>query len=275
VGVHEHTIEVAGSPVFYRYSPGSDVLYLHSVPTSSDDWVEVLELTGGIAVDLPGFGRSGKGGQLDYSVTGYVDFLERFLFELELDRVAVVGHGWGGAFGLLLAARRPGLVSRLTLIDAVPLLDGFAWPGPVRWWRRLAVGELLMGSVNRWLLARTLRAGSASAAAWPDERVKPIWEQFDQGTQRAILRLHRSVDVADLAAAGATALECLAAAAGMPALVVWGEADPWLEPRFAEAYAAALADTRVELVPGAGHWPWLDDPELMARLAAFSTDEVA
>jgi pimeloyl-ACP methyl ester carboxylesterase len=271
VGVHEHTIEVAGSPVFYRSSPGSDVLYLHSVPTSSDDWVEVLELTGGIAVDLPGFGRSGKGGQLDYSVTGYVDFLERFLFELELERVALVGHGWGGAFGLLLAARRPGLVSRLTLVDAVPLLDGFAWPGPVRWWRPLAVGELLMGSVNRWLLARTLRAGSASAAAWPDERVKPIWDQFDQGTQRAILRLHRSVDVADLAAAGATALGSL----DMPALVVWGAADPWLEPRFAEAYAAALPDARLELVSGAGHWPWLDDPELMPRLAAFSTDEVA
>lgn len=271
MGVHEHTIEVAGSPVFYRSCPGSNVLYLHSVPTSSDDWVEMLELTGGVAVDLPGFGRSGKGGQLDYSMNGYVDFLERFLFELELERVAVVGHGWGAAFGLLLAARRPGLVSRLTLIDAIPLLDGFTWPTPVRWWRRLAVGELLMGSINRWLLARTLRAGSASAAAWPDERVKAIWEQFDQGTQRAILRLHRSVDVADLAAAGEPALERL----DVPALVVWGEADPWLEPRFAEAYVARLPNASLELVAGAGHWPWLDEPELMARLAAFSTDEVA
>jgi pimeloyl-ACP methyl ester carboxylesterase len=271
VGVHEHTIEVAGSPVFYRSSPGSNVLYLHSVPTSSDDWVEMLELTGGVAVDLPGFGRSGKGGQLDYSMNGYVDFLERFLFELELDHMAVVGHGWGGAFGLLLAARRPGLVSRLTLIDAIPLLDGFAWPAPVRWWRRLAVGELLMGSVNRWLLARTLRGGSASAAAWPDARVTAIWEQFDQGTQRAILRLHRSVDVADLAVAGKPALEQL----DVPALVVWGESDPWLEPRFAEAYAVRLHHASLELVAGAGHWPWLDQPELMPRLAAFSADEVA
>jgi pimeloyl-ACP methyl ester carboxylesterase len=270
VGVDEHTIEVAGSPVFYRSSPGSDVLYLHSVPTSSDDWVAPLELTGGVAVDLPGFGRSGKGGQLDYSMTGYVDFLERFLFELELDRVAIVGHGWGAAFGLLLALRRPAAVSRLALIDAIPLLDGFSWPAPVRWCRRPGVGELLMGSVNRWLLARTLRGGSASAAAWPDERVNAIWEQFDQGTQRAILRLHRSVDIASLAAAGGPAL----ARVKVPALVVWGESDPWLEPRFADAYAARLPDARLELVPAAGHWPWLDRPELVTRLAAFAVDEV-
>jgi len=264
VGVHEHTIEVAGSPVFYRSSPGSNVLYLHSVPTSSDDWVEMLELTGGVAVDLPGFGRSGKGGQLDYSVNGYVDFLELFLFELELDRVAIVGHGWGAAFGLLLAARRPGLVSRLTLIDAVPLLDGFAWPAPVRWWRRLAVGELLMGSVNRWLLARTLRRGSASAAAWPDQRVKAIWEQFDQGTQRAILRLHRTTSEQGLAAAGARLSEL-----DIPALVLWGERDPWLGAELADAYGERLPQAIVERIPAAGHWPWLDDAGVPDRVAAF------
>lgn len=268
--VDEHMIEDAGSPVFYRSSPGSDVLYLHSVPTSSDDWVGLLEQTGGVAVDLPGFGRSGKGGQLDYSMNAYVDFLERFLRMLELERVMIVGHGWGATFGLLLALRRPEAVSRLALIDAVPLLDGFSWPRPVPWWRRPVVGELVMGSVSQRLLARTLRAGSASAAAWPDERVKAVWEQFDQGTQRAILRLHRSVDVADLAAAGGPALERV----GVPALVVWGEADPWLEPRFADAYAARLPDARLDRVAGAGHWPWLDQPDLLARLAAFATDEV-
>ncbi len=269
MGVDEHTSEVGGSPVFYRSSPGSDVLYLHSVPTSSDDWVGLLEQTGGVAVDLPGFGRSGKGGQLDYSMNAYVDFLERFLRMLELERVAIVGHGWGATFGLLLALRRPEAVRRLALLDAVPLLDGFSWPRTVQWWRRPVAGELLMGSVGQRLLARMLRTGSASAAAWPDERVKAVWEQFDQGTQRAILRLHRSVDVADLAAAGGPALQRV----DVPALVVWGEADPWLAPRFADAYATRLPRARLDRVAGAGHWPWLDQPQLLARLAAFATDE--
>jgi pimeloyl-ACP methyl ester carboxylesterase len=268
VGVDEHTIAVAGASVFYRRAPASDteVLYLHSVPTSSDDWVAPLALTGGLAPDLPGFGRTSKAGNLDYSLPAYVLFVEQFLDAVEVDEVVLVGHGWGAAIGLLFAERHPHRVTRLAIVDAVPLLEGFAWPAMVRWWRRPGVGELLMGSVNRRLLARTLRAGSATPEAWPDARVDAVWEQFDQGTQRAILRLHRLVDIPTLAASGQ-------ALAGLeqPALVLWGEQDPWLSPTFADAYGQRLPHATVERVAGAGHWPWLDVPALADRLAGFAT----
>ncbi|MGI8712564.1 MAG: alpha/beta fold hydrolase [Solirubrobacteraceae bacterium] len=266
MGVDEHTIEVAGEPVFYRRAPtdGATALLLHSVPTSADDWNELLPLTGGVAVDLPGFGRSGKGGQIDYSMDAYVEFLERFLRGLSLDRVVVVGHGWGAAFGLQLAMRYPQRVAGLALMNPVPLLEGFRWPRAVGWWRRPVIGELLMGSVNRRVLARTLRGASASAAAWPDARVQPVWEQFDQGTQRAILRLHRSVQPGDLERAGLGL-----AAIEQPTLIVWGDEDPWLQRTFADAYARRIPNAALEHVSGAGHWPWLDHPELLQRLAAF------
>jgi 4,5:9,10-diseco-3-hydroxy-5,9,17-trioxoandrosta-1(10),2-diene-4-oate hydrolase len=268
VGVDEHTIAVAGASVFYRRAPAGDteVLYLHSVPTSSDDWVAPLQLTGGLAPDLIGFGRSSKAGNLENSLPAYVLFVEQFLDAVDVDEVALVGHGWGAAIGLLFAERHPDRVTRLAIVDAVPLLEGFEWPSMVRWWRRLGVGELVMGSVNRWLLARTLRAGSATPAAWPDARVNAVWEQFDQGTQRAMLRLHRSVDTATLAASG----EGLAGLE-QPALVLWGEQDPWLAPAFADAYGQRLPHATVERVAGAGHWPWLDVPALAERLAGFVT----
>ena len=151
------------------------------------------------------------------------------------------------------------------LIDAVPLLDGFQWPRIVRRWRMLGVGELVMGSVNQWLLARTLRSGATSPEAWTDARIAAAWEQFDQGTQRAILRLHRSIDPVGLAAAGAD-LEQL----WMPALVVWGERDPWLAPAFADAYGRRLPGARVEHIADAGHWPWLDQPAVVDRVQAFT-----
>jgi pimeloyl-ACP methyl ester carboxylesterase len=267
VGVDEHTIEVAGAPVFYRHAPatGATALYLHSVPTSSDDWREFLPRTGGVAPDLIGFGRSAKGGHLDYSLNGYVGFVEELLAALDLDRVAVVGHGWGAAIGLVFAQRHPGRIERIAIIDAVPLLEGFSWPRMVRHWRRPALGELLMGSVNKWLLARTLRAGSPHPeTAWPDERVDEVWAQFDQGTQRAILRLHRSIDEAGLAQVG-DGLASVDAAA----LVVWGEADPWLDPAFAEAYAARMPHADAQRIAGAGHWPWLDQPQVIDRIASF------
>lgn len=265
MSVDEHTIELDGEPVFYRRAPaaGPIPLYLHSVPTSSDDWSAVLRTTGGIAVDLPGFGRSSKGGQLDYSVTGYVNFLERFLDVLDARRFVLVGHGWGGAFALLLAGRQPERVAGLALLNAVPLLEGFAWPRPARWCRTPGIGELAMGSINRRLLARLLRAGSVSPLAWPDDEVNRVWNQFDQGTQRAILRLHRSVDVEGLARAGRDLGRLR-----HPALVLWGDRDPWLAAEFGDAYAARLPGARLQHV-AAGHWPLLDRPELLESLSAF------
>jgi pimeloyl-ACP methyl ester carboxylesterase len=267
VGVDEHTIEVAGVTVFYRRAAaaGQATLYLHSVPTSSDDWSELLALAGGVAPDLPGFGRSAKAGNIEYSLPAYVAFVAAFLDRLELDAVTIVGHGWGAAIGLLFAQRHPGRVVRLAIIDAIPLLPGFTWSLRERWLRQAGIGELIMGSVTRRILARHLRRGSVSPQAWSDERVDAIWDQFDQGTQRAIIRLYRSVDEASLAADGEGLGDL-----NHPVLVVWGEQDPWLDPSFADAYGRRLPAAAVERVAAAGHWPWLDQPAVMARLAEFA-----
>jgi pimeloyl-ACP methyl ester carboxylesterase len=54
-----------------------------------------------------------------------------------------------------------------------------------------------------------------------------------------------------------------------PALVIWGDRDPWFGPEFADAYGAALPDATVEHIPEAGHWPWLDQPQVVELVASF------
>jgi pimeloyl-ACP methyl ester carboxylesterase len=266
VHVDEHTIELGEGPVFYHSSPydGDPVVYLHGAPTSSDDWIPFLELTGGIAPDLPGFGRSCKSGHLDYSMAGHADFLERFLAELEIERFQLVAHDWGAAGGLVLAQRDPDRVERLVLCDATPLLDGYQWHRLGRILRRPVAGELAMGSITRWMFARGLRGASVRPEVWTQERLRTVWDQFDHGTQRAILRLYRDADPLRLAGAG-LGLEELDA----PALILWGARDPWLDPGLAERYAERFPHATVELIEDAGHWPWLDRPELVERVAAF------
>ena len=269
MAVAEQTIELAGAPVFYRHAPpvGATVLYLHGSPTSSDDWVPFLQRSGGLAPDLLGFGRSSKAANLDFSLPGYVRFLESFLQATETTtELSLVGHGWGAAIALAYALAHPLQARRVTIIDAIPMLPGFEWPRTYRRLRQAAVGELIMGSVGRRLLARSLRSGTVTPDAWNEERIDAVWDQFDQGTQRAILRLHRSIDGAGLAAAGAPLITL-----DIPALVVWGEEDPWLSPVYADAYAHTLPRAELMRVSGAGHWPWLDQPSVIDRVAAFAS----
>ena len=264
--VEEHTIELAEAPVFYRTADAESILYLHGVPTSSDDWPAFLERTGGLAPDLIGFGRSAKGGHLDYTPHGLEQFVERFLAALSLDQVSLVGHDWGATIALLFAQRHPDRIDRLVVIDPVPLLDGFRWGRAARIWRRPVVGELAMGSTTRWVFDRSMRRGCLRPDAWPRERLTALWEQFDQGTQRAILRLYRAAPEQWLAQAGA-GLHSIRS----PALVLWGEADPWIPVALGEQLVGRLPDARLERIGEAGHWPWLEQPAVLDRVAAFLT----
>ena len=259
MSVDEHTIELAGSPIYYRSATAPDVppLYLHGVPTSSDDWTGFLARTGGLAPDLIGFGRSGKAGNLDYSIDGLADFLEQFLDRVRgrpgPARRATTG---AGRSALAFAQRHPERIERIALLNAVPLLAGFRWHRIARLWRNPLLGELAMGSTTRWLLGRSLRRGSVNAGAWPPDRVRTVYEQFDQGTQRAILRLYRSAAEQRSAGAGAAARHADDARArdlGPARPMARRGARRGLRRRAAERDARAGAD--------AGHWPWLDQPE--------------
>jgi pimeloyl-ACP methyl ester carboxylesterase len=282
VRVDEHTIYLDESPVFYRSAGRPDVppLYLHGVPTSSDDWIEFLARTGGFAPDLLGFGRSGKGEHLDHSVAGLAAFVERFLELVEVDRVKLVAHDWGAPIGLAFARQHPERVERLLVCNAPPLFDGFDWPLIARLWRTRLIGEGVMGATTRTVLTRGLRHGCVKPDAWSDGRIAAVWDQFDQGTQRATLRLLRSARENSLGDSGAG--EPLRGGTGAappsgiappsspaPALVLWGERDPWYPPALGDAYAAHLAGARLERLEDAGHWPWLDRDDVIDRVATF------
>jgi pimeloyl-ACP methyl ester carboxylesterase len=237
--------------------------YLHGLPTSSFDWIEPLEIGGGIAVDLPGFGRSGKRGDLDYSLAGHVAFLERLLDQLGLDRVRLCVHDWGAAVGLSWAMAHPESVERLVVINGVPLLGGFKWRGPARLVRAPLVGPVAVGAATKPILRRLSRRASAGDAPMPAPFLANVSQGFDLGTERALLKLLRSASPDSLARAGADL-----GAIDAPALVLWGAQDPWIPARFGAGYAATLGDATLEVVEDAGHWPWIDKPDLCARIVA-------
>jgi pimeloyl-ACP methyl ester carboxylesterase len=227
-------------------------------------WRPFVERTGGDAPDMPGFGRSEKPASGDYSYKA----LARWFCDYTrgLDSFSLVVHDWG-AVGLLAAMERPEAIERLVIIDAVPFLPGYRWHPVARIWRRRGAGELFMGLSSKW--AMRLLAERQSETQVPEvvlkEAIDGIWKYFDHGTQRAILRLYRSAPEDELAEVGRNLGKITA-----PTLVVWGEKDPYLDPRFAHAYANAVGGrAEVDIVEGAAHWPWYEQPRVIDRVAAF------
>ena len=103
------------------------VLFLHGNPTSSYLWRNVLPAvaadTGrrGIAVDLPGFGRSDKLSDGNYTLDRYYRILEGFIEKLGLRDLVLVLHDWGGPLGMMYAVRHRDNVK------AVVLMETFLW----------------------------------------------------------------------------------------------------------------------------------------------------
>lgn len=257
-----------GVRVFYRRVPGegTPTVYCHGNPTHGEEAIPLLEKIGGpgVAIDMPGWGRSARPDHFDYTMYGLSAFLERCLEELGVERRKLVVHDWGG-LALIGAQRRPDLVEKLVVVNAVPLLPGYRWHWVAQLWRRRPLGEILNRTTTRSALALLLRqARGDHRSPMPPEFVDLIWDRWDQGTQRALLQLYRHADPPRLAEAGRDLgrLTC-------PALVLWGDRDVYLPIRFGRAYADALPNATFEPIKGAGHWPWIDDPSTIGRITNF------
>jgi len=113
-------------------------------------------------------------------------------------------------------------------------------------------------------MALLLRQARGDRSAMPPDFVDLIWRHWDKGTRRATLVLYRDADPDRLAAAGEnlSKLTC-------PSLILWGDRDPYLPTKFAHDYAHVLPRSQLEIVWGAGHWPWIDDLAVIDRVHSF------
>ncbi len=74
-----------------------------------------------IALDQIGFGKSDKP-MLKYRVGTYVDFLDKFMSELKIEKASLVGNSLGGWIAGLMAVKYPNRVEKVVLADAAGII---------------------------------------------------------------------------------------------------------------------------------------------------------
>lgn len=265
--IEERREQIAGYETFWREAaPVGDLvptLYVHGVPTNADDWTPFLQRTGGAALDLIGFGRSEKPMHFDGSIGSYNAFLQAFIAQQGWSRFNLVVNDWG-ALALVTAQELHDRVERYVAINAAPLLPGYRWHWLARVWRTPLIGEMSMGLTTKSLARRLTRVARPGGRELPEEMLESIWSHFDHGTQRAILKLYRGAPPKMLEEAGQRFGQLTA-----PGLVIWGRQDPYIAPEFGRLYADTLPNAELVLLDDAGHWPWLDRPDVIDLTANF------
>ncbi|MGW5311711.1 alpha/beta fold hydrolase [Nocardia thailandica] len=235
------------------------VVFLHGAPGCAAEWQPLLARIGAlgraVAVDLPGFGSCRTPPGFDHHAAGgYLAFLDAAFAELGLDRVHLVCHGFGAAWGLAWAAYRPRRLGSLTTISAPPPPEHRPHPW-ARAWRIPLAGEIVQLATTRHTLRWALRRASpgANASGFADR----LFADYDRHTRRTVLSVYR--------ADRDPAMFDTAVAAHVPGLALYGARDPWLPHGFTRAETAARPHCHVEVLPELGHWPHADAPGTVAE----------
>lgn len=238
------------------------VVFVHGNPGSSEDWRDLLSRVGtfarAVAPDMPGYGQADKPKDFDYTVEGYARHLDGILNHLGVRRVHLALHDFGGPWGLSWGAGHPERLASVTLIN-VGIMPGYRWHSLARIWRTPVLGELFSATTTRAAFGLSLRRGNPRGL--PKAMVDRMYRDMDWGTKRAVLRLYRATDNPGQMA---DALGPLFRQLDLPALVIWGAADPYVPVRFAEVQRDFFPRARIVILEQSGHWPFADDPEAVA-----------
>lgn len=240
--------------------PAPPVLLIHGSSASGASW-DVLAPALAVRrhviwVDLPGCGKSPPASS--YDVPDVADRLAAVLDNLGLHRVAVAGHSSGGYAGTALAEQRPDLVGSLTLISTGPGLDALL-PQPVILRALLGppLGPLVWSIRSDALIRKGVSATAAGPVQIPDDLVAGV-RAISYRTMRSVLRGNTEY-------LAERSMPERVAALDVPVLVICGAADPRWDPASMRRYDA-VPNARVELLPGVGHLPILEAPEITGEL---------
>jgi pimeloyl-ACP methyl ester carboxylesterase len=251
--------------VFRIAGSGPPLLLVHGIGDSSQTWRTVIPRLARrhlvIAPDLLGHGRSAKP-RADYSVAAYANGMRDLLAVLGIDRVTLVGHSLGGGVAMQFAYQFPEHTERLVLVASggagravSPLLRAASLPGAAL---GLAALELPGAGLASSIVTRLLGRLDAGLALDARDLRRVVHALPDARSRAAFIRTLRAV--VDWRGQVVTMLDRSYLAGGLPTLIVWGAHDRVLPVGHARQAHEAMPGSRLEIFPGAGHFPFRSDP---------------
>ena len=245
-------VRLNGLEIAYeRVGEGPPLVFVHGAADDGRAWQPQLDALSDeftvIAWDEPGAGRSSNL-PAGFGLVDYADCLAALIDRLSLGAAHVAGLSWGGTLALELYRRHPGLVATLILADTYA-----GWKGslPEEEVRARVAGAREMLAAPAEEFDPTL---PGLFAGDPPGELAPLLEEIAADVRpesmRTLLSIMAETDQRDL-------LPHIT----VPTLLIWGELDVRSPLAVARQFEEAIPDTRLVVIPSAGHVSNLEQPE--------------
>jgi pimeloyl-ACP methyl ester carboxylesterase len=217
---------------------GRPIVFLHGWVGSWRYWISSMQVAStsfrAYALDLFGYGDTAHDDRR-YSLDQQAALLSRFLDEMGIGKIAIIGHGLGALVGFYFASQHPGSVDRIMAVNSP--LDFNSVNAKLR---TSSAAELV-----DWLSSRTPEATTAlSDASKSDPRA--VAASMSSFQSDSLFTQFRYTDV--------------------PCLLVYGQNDPSISVPPAENNSSLSSHMHQINLEGSGHFPMLDETAKFNRL---------
>lgn len=250
---------------------GVPLVLLHGFPDNLHLYDELMPHLGDrrvVRFDFLGWGRSDKPAGYPYTADNQTGDLAAVIDHLGLDRVVLVAHDASGPPAIDWALLHPHRVSALVLLNTYyHLTPSLRRPPAIALYStpllRTATRALVRPGSD---LARRLYTWQVGRFICDDQRRDPLvnrlydefipaqpafWRLNDDLLGTALTRRRRLPDLRRF---------------GRPVRVVFGAEDPYLNPKLGRRFADLFPRAELHLLPAAGHYVQVDQPERTAAL---------
>ena len=243
----------ADAPLVVLLSP-----FPESILSYTGCWEALTEKCRVIAIDLPGFGAS-EGDRKDMSPSAQGAHLATIFDELELQEIHLIAPDVG------MAAALDYVLNHNHRLVSLAVGHGIGAPGPFKiafmtnmlaklGFMRFTTGLLGAGP----LIAFTSKIGAIRNKANPKQM--DDYKRSYSGRAREVVHWFKNFR------SRAKELSDRVNQIELPTLIFWGELDVLFDPSNAEHLHAAMPQSKLEILPEAGHTSWADQPEMFADM---------
>jgi 2-hydroxy-6-oxonona-2,4-dienedioate hydrolase len=275
--VSERFVELASPEVTMRVvelGSGPPVLFVPGTAGTGPYWGSLVRALTGfrcLLLDRPGWGLSTP---LDYTRVEYgtavADLLRGLLDTLEIKRADVVGASIGDVWALRLASRHPSRVGRVVLLGGGPIVAESGVPGIIRLIAS-PIGAIMVRLPQTPGRAQAFMRQAGHGASLDAGRISEDYIRWRVAFERETDSMRNERDMVRSIVSwrkglrpGLTFEDAELAAIRQPTLLVYGTTDPVGTVDLWRRVVDLLPGGELQLIDGAGHMPWLDDPSSVA-----------